>query len=141
MLLTLFLPFMITDHVGLGIFNIGKGTICHIMEFVFPDSVTFTSANWEGTDEKIPKPAPGNTETITCIIARVYGRENEQFVDGLGPGLIAIYPKKLDMKLGCLKDNNIQGQARCTQLPITVVASMVVCFCFLITHRLILPED
>jgi hypothetical protein len=64
------------------------------MEFVFPSTASFTHANCEGTEIKIPKPAPGNTEPLTCIIARVYGRETEQFVDGLGPGLIAIYPKK-----------------------------------------------
>jgi hypothetical protein len=118
---------MITDHIGLGLFNIGKGTICHIMEFIFPDSISFTQACWEGTDVKIPKPASGNVETLQCIIARVYGRETEQFVEGLGPGLIVIFPKKLDIKLGCLKADNIQGQARCTQLPISVIAAMVVC--------------
>jgi hypothetical protein len=117
---------MITEPIGMGKANIGKGTIGHIVQFVFPSSVSFHSSMWEETPVLIPKPAPGTTETLICIVLRVYGRENEVFIEGLGPGLILVYPIKMDMSLGCLQNNNIKGTARCTQLPITVIISMVV---------------
>jgi hypothetical protein len=117
---------MITAPIGMGAKSVGKGTIGHIVQFVFPSTVTFRQSDWGGSSVHIPKPAAGTIETLTCIIVRVYGREDEEFIPDLGKGLILIFPTKLDMKFGCLKNNNIQGQAKCTQLPITVVLSMVV---------------
>jgi hypothetical protein len=117
---------MITAPIGMGKFNIGKGTIGHIVQFILPSSVTFHQSVWEGANVHIPKPAPGTIETLTCIVVRVYGREHEVFIEELGPGLILVFPIKQDMNLSCLKNNNLQGQARCTQLPITVIISMVV---------------
>jgi hypothetical protein len=111
----------------MGKYGLGKGTIGHIVQFIFPNSVTFHQSVWEGANVHIPKPAPGTTEMLICIVVRVYGREDEIFIPELGPGLILVFPTKLDMSLSCLKNNNIQGQARCTQLPITVVIAMVVC--------------
>ena len=114
---------------GMGKFNITI-TIGHIVQFVFPSSVTFHESVWDGSVVHTPKPVVGAIETLIAVVVPVYGREDEIFIPELGPGLILVSPTKQEMDLSCLKNNNIQGQARCTQLPLTVIVSMVVFSCF-----------
>jgi hypothetical protein len=94
LMLTIGIPIMLTGHIGMGKYALGKGTIGHIVQFVFPNSVTFHQSVWEGANVHIPKPAPGTTETLICIVVRVYGREDEIFIPELGPGLILVFPTK-----------------------------------------------
>jgi hypothetical protein len=74
---------MITAPIGMGARFVGKGTIGHIVQFVFPSTVTFRQSEREGTNVWISKPTSATKETLTCIIVRVYGREDEEFIPNL----------------------------------------------------------
>jgi hypothetical protein len=116
-ILTLGAPVVLTTSVGLGEKRVGKGSILHITQLIFNEGTTFKHTKLDEYDVRIPKPSTGVADALLCVLAKVYGREEEVFFPHLGAGIVPLFIQHQKIKLDCLKNSNIQGSAVCYQLP------------------------